>query len=952
MNNPELIESRHRYDAFISYSHAADGQLAPAVQRCLHRLAKPWYRPRALWVFRDEVSLSASPDLWTTIETALRETRYFILMASPAAARSAWVRQEVAFWQANRERETFLIVLTNGVVCWDDAAGDFDWTRTTALPPELRGWFRVEPLWVDLSWARSETQLSVRNSRFRDKVAALAAPVHGMAKDELDSEDVRRHRVFARVRGAVITAISLLLVATVGAGLVAWQQRNEAESRARIATSQALAARAQVLATAESRLAVQLALYAYQLSPTFEAKSAMATLMEANSHARRHFRAGADRLIGFRGANAVAANRVALSGDGRILAYYSQFDELDKVRVYDANSHREIGSIPTTLGQQSSQNSSGMALNYDGRRLVTFDNGTAVVWDLSSRASIQKLPLGSSLMSAAISPDGRWVATRETTPGQGAAQVAVWNVDDGTQVGSWDTSGPYPEMKFSSDSRRLLVISANDGAYRRFDLVEAIWSASEPFPRMVNAFVHADASGSRAVVLIERELQMWDLRTQRQLVARPANNTASSGIEISADGQLVLIGTMTGQVDVYDGALQHLIELNRFQRGVTDMAISADGRQVATTSENGSLTLSTPHEQHHQATWETGDYNRVTLDGRVALKRRENSTELWDVATHEKRGELRFPVPDDYAADTTAGGERVATLGNGVLNLWDPVTAAPRGWLRVEPARGAVRDPVLRFLPDDRHLAGVTERGPVVIDSASLTIRQRLDVEGEVAVSAGRQVTVRADRQVAVSADRRTVAVLMDGMGRLPRVEIWRWGESGRLNHVRKVALPAGFQGYNRFTVSSDGSLMAMGDVDGRLHVIGTDGQGQPKVLDAGLGHRTNGVAFSDDGKIIVQDGNWRGQSGLLLWDVDQGEPLAHWRLPKSEPYGTGLIQLIAGPDSAIMTAGQDKEVRRWLVGIEEWHDVLCGIAGDELTERERQQYLPDVTVEAPCQSR
>ena len=42
------------YDGFISYSHAADGRLAPAIQTGLHRLAKPWHRRRALWIFRDQ----------------------------------------------------------------------------------------------------------------------------------------------------------------------------------------------------------------------------------------------------------------------------------------------------------------------------------------------------------------------------------------------------------------------------------------------------------------------------------------------------------------------------------------------------------------------------------------------------------------------------------------------------------------------------------------------------------------------------------------------------------------------------------------------------------------------------------------------------------------------------------------------------------------------------------
>ena len=59
------------YAAFISYSHAADGKLAPALQRGLHGFARPWFRLRALRVFRDEASLSANPGLWSSIEQAL-----------------------------------------------------------------------------------------------------------------------------------------------------------------------------------------------------------------------------------------------------------------------------------------------------------------------------------------------------------------------------------------------------------------------------------------------------------------------------------------------------------------------------------------------------------------------------------------------------------------------------------------------------------------------------------------------------------------------------------------------------------------------------------------------------------------------------------------------------------------------------------------------------------------
>src|SRR5262245_36102008 len=95
------------YDAFISYSHAADGQdgdkaLWPgrAVQRGLQRLTLPWYRRRSdTRVFYDEASLPASEDLWRNIERALARSRYFVLMASPQAAASEYVRREIAFWR-------------------------------------------------------------------------------------------------------------------------------------------------------------------------------------------------------------------------------------------------------------------------------------------------------------------------------------------------------------------------------------------------------------------------------------------------------------------------------------------------------------------------------------------------------------------------------------------------------------------------------------------------------------------------------------------------------------------------------------------------------------------------------------------------------------------------------------------------------------------------------------
>ena len=76
------------YDAFISYSHSKDKPVAAALQAVLQRLGKPWYRRRALRIFRDDTSLSATPELWPSIEQALSHSRYFIALASPQFAGS------------------------------------------------------------------------------------------------------------------------------------------------------------------------------------------------------------------------------------------------------------------------------------------------------------------------------------------------------------------------------------------------------------------------------------------------------------------------------------------------------------------------------------------------------------------------------------------------------------------------------------------------------------------------------------------------------------------------------------------------------------------------------------------------------------------------------------------------------------------------------------------------
>src|SRR5579862_2085232 len=215
------------YDGFISYSHAADGQLAPALQRGLRRLAKPWNSRRALRIFRDATGLSTNPHLWSAIVAALDESDWFVLLASPEAAGSEWVNREIAHWLATDSVDHILLVVTEGTWEWDPATNDLA-RESSAVPEALRGALVAEPRHLDLRWARSETDLDLRNSRFRSAVADLAAPMHGVAKDELEGEDIRQHRRVRRLARSGVSALALLVVISVVFGVFAFAQRSRA----------------------------------------------------------------------------------------------------------------------------------------------------------------------------------------------------------------------------------------------------------------------------------------------------------------------------------------------------------------------------------------------------------------------------------------------------------------------------------------------------------------------------------------------------------------------------------------------------------------------------------------------------------------------------------------------------------------------------------------------------
>ena len=208
------------YDVFISYSQA-DARVAAPLEQSLKQFARRWTQRRALEVFRDAASLEASDHLWGQLALRLDQSRYAIAVLSPDAAASPWVSRELAHFIATHGVGQVLLALVAGEATWDDDANRWS-PDSTAVPSALADVYANEPLWVDLRWTADvhDNDLTTGHNRFRDAVATLAAPIHGVSKDELEGEDVRAHRAASRARRrATIAVVVLLLLATSASSL-------------------------------------------------------------------------------------------------------------------------------------------------------------------------------------------------------------------------------------------------------------------------------------------------------------------------------------------------------------------------------------------------------------------------------------------------------------------------------------------------------------------------------------------------------------------------------------------------------------------------------------------------------------------------------------------------------------------------------------------------------------
>jgi WD40 repeat protein len=579
------------YNAFISYSHTADGPLAAALQSALHSFARPWYKLRALHVFRDQTNLAVNPALWSSIRDALDQSLFFILFASPEAAASPWVAKEAEYWTGKNGTSRVLIVLTGGTLKWDHLASSFMSEHTNSLPASLLRSFPQEPLFLDLCWARdSATRLRMREPRFHEGVLQLAATLHNRPKDELDGADIRIRR-----QNRLLATSGLIAILLTALFALRQTRLRNVESVQNLAASLA-ANSAKVLADSPDRAreAALLAIESNRLNPSFEGNQALraaVSLLPASA-----------QLYPPEDSNPTERIRdMAFSHDGAILAVAR---DDGSTQVMDVVNHKPVGffesdeqpvvhiELPADLRSNSLDNNSvvSVAFNSSDSLLATGTrDGFAHVWAVSGGRELLRIFHGAPVSQVAFHPNATQLVTASDD-----GHVRVFDIARAVLVADFKCPDKIVSASFSPGGELLAALSSKgavllfDPAHRKLLRTLAGGDAAFNLAFSTNGKRLATSSGDFAFV--------WDVTTGRQLLK--ATHAASSetlapmqwiyNAAITSDGKLLAYaarGDSFAHVwNVETG--RQILEL-KHDSGVAAVSFNADGTKLGTGSYDG-----------------------------------------------------------------------------------------------------------------------------------------------------------------------------------------------------------------------------------------------------------------------------------------------------------------------------------------------------------------------------
>jgi WD40 repeat protein/DNA-binding SARP family transcriptional activator len=472
----------------------------------------------------------------------------------------------------------------------------------------------------------------------------------------------------------------------------------------------------------------------------------------------------------------------------------------------------------------------------------------------------------------------------------------------------------------------------------------------------------------RAVLLARQGVALDDsVQTRGNLLAALVKSPAAIGminpgyggspiIALSPDGTTLVVSDERGKLRFYDARTQRqraAVELSRPKSGdvfgVMRLAYSADGRRLAIAQrwaeEKPHVTVLDTRSRRPVTRFEIPDREydlmRYAADGRTLnLVMTDVNTDLGsDLIRHDARSGRRMsaPLPIGHGYITagtntvrgpltlTPDGSRVVVAGSEETVVRDAASgrvvrrlpvgfdqaaqaevSADERWLAVAGEEGALRlldlrsgtlrlaagprdEPVERiaFAPDGRTvITGTTDGAIHIWDVRRAKVVETLSGHAGAVV----QLAIAPDGSTLYSASR-------DGS-----TIVWDLGGSRRIGRQFHAGAPTDI--YPRYSLSSDGRLLAVGQKDGAISIVDLRTLGRREPFRVVTSPPVGGVAFVPGSHLLAVGDN----AGVIaLVDADSERVVRRFRA-----HDDSIWSAAASADGRLMITSSLKSVRLW----------------------------------------
>jgi WD40 repeat protein/DNA-binding SARP family transcriptional activator len=284
---------------------------------------------------------------------------------------------------------------------------------------------------------------------------------------------------------------------------------------------------------------------------------------------------------------------LAFSPDGDAL-FSSSLDRTTRSWDVSLAGGRDVLTAPSAAGRYA-----GVSFSPDGTRFAVLRDGTGVtVRATDAGEALQTLEGHDAwLVDLTFDDKGRSLAGTAASGGTAASDrggdtVPVWDLDTGElRVTLEGHDGLVAGAAFSPDGRRL-VTGGHDGTVKVWDAVTG--EQQDTFELAEPALaVSFDAEGWTAVSGDDGRVTVWDDGSAEPRTRLHGHARTVHAVEFGPGGMLVT-GDHAGLAVVWDGTSGRVLATLQHSGPIAQIGVSADGRRVATTGDDGTVRIWDP----------------------------------------------------------------------------------------------------------------------------------------------------------------------------------------------------------------------------------------------------------------------------------------------------------------------------------------------------------------------